>query len=259
VFELVEVRVAYEGRTVLEVERLILEPGRFSVVLGHNGSGKSTLAKVLARDIRPRRGEVRLDGRPLAAWRPRELARRVAHLPQRLPEVPGLNVRELCALGRFPWRGTLGRWRPEDETIVARALSDTGVETLAERLVDELSGGERQRAWIAMLLAQEAPILLLDEPIAALDPAHQLEILRLLARLERSAGHGIVAILHDVNLATRFADRIIALKRGRVAFDGDPATLLDRDILTTLFDVEIDLVSVPGRALPIAVLAEVAA
>jgi len=256
VFELADVRVAYDGHTVLEVERLTLGPGCFTVLLGHNGSGKSTLVDLLARVVQPRCGAVRLDGRPLGAWRARDLARRIAHLPQRLPEVAGLNVRELCALGRFPWRGALGRWRAEDEASVAAALRDTGIEDLAERLVDELSGGERQRAWIAMLLAQQAPILLLDEPIAALDPAHQLEILRLLARLERSAGQGIVAVVHDVNLAARFADRILVLKRGRVAFDGSPAELLEPATLSALYDVAMEIVTLPGRARPLAVLAE---
>lgn len=252
--ELTDIRVAYDSRPVLEIDHLSIPPGRFTALLGHNGSGKSTLLRLFAREIRPTRGEARLRGRPLASFRQRELARRLAYLPQRLPEVPGLDVRELCGLGRFPWRGALGRWRAEDHAAVERALAETGLASFADHLVDELSGGERQRAWIAMLLAQEAPTLLLDEPISALDPAHQLEVLNLLGRLVRSERE-VVAILHDVNLAARFAHRIVALKRGRIAFDGPPRAFMQRDTLSMLFDVPIELVQRAGR-LPLAVIGE---
>ena len=252
---LADIRVAYDGRAVLAIDRLDLRPGDFTVVLGHNGSGKSTLFRVLVRELQPDAGEVHLDGDPLRIWRQRALARRIAHLPQRLPEVPGLTVRELCALGRFPWRGSFGRWRPEDEVAVERGLAETSMAEFADRLADELSGGERQRAWIAMLLAQESPTLLLDEPISALDPAHQIEILSLLERLNAERGRDVVAILHDVNLAARFASRIIALKGGRVVFDGSPAELMEESRLTSLYGTGIELLPRPGH-LPVAILSE---
>ena len=253
-----DIRVAYDGRTVLAIDRLDLRQGEFTAVLGHNGSGKSTLFRVLVRELGPDSGEVHLGDRPLAHWRQRALAQRIAHLPQRLPEVPGLTVRELCALGRYPWRGSFGRWRPEDEAAVGRALAETAMQGFADRLADELSGGERQRAWIAMLLAQEAPTLLLDEPISALDPAHQIEVLSLLARLNAGAGRDVLAILHDVNLAARFATRIIALKGGRIVFDGPPVDLMDASRLSALYGTGIELLPRPGH-LPIAVLSENAA
>ena len=256
--QLSEIRHAYAGRTVLDIDALAFAPGAFTAILGHNGSGKTTLMRLLAREIRPSGGEIRLDGRPLGQWPPKPFARRLAHLPQRLPDVPGLTVRELSGLGRFPWRGALGRWRTEDDAAVVRALVDTGTERFADAFVDELSGGERQRAWIAMLLAQEAPLLLLDEPIAALDPAHQIEVLRLLARLRHEGGRDVIAILHDVNLAARFADRIIALKAGQVTFDGTPSELMQARTLSTLYDIEIELVPRPGAALPVAVPGEAA-
>lgn len=249
---------AYDGRTVLEIGALEFRPGSFTAILGHNGSGKSTLMRLIAREIRPDGGTILLDGQPVARWRSRAFARRLAHLPQRLPEVPGLTVRDLVALGRYPWRGAFGRWGAADDAAVETALAETGMHSLSACFADEISGGERQRAWIAMLLAQEAPLLLLDEPIAALDPGHQVEVLRLLAQLGRERGRDVIAVLHDVNLAARFAERVIALKRGRVSFDGPPARLMDEATLSALYDTAIELVPRPGRLLPVAVPAEAA-
>ncbi|WP_404382977.1 ABC transporter ATP-binding protein [Caenispirillum salinarum] len=254
-YRLDDIAVRHGAREVLRVDRLKIAADAFTVILGHNGSGKSTLMGLLARQHRPGQGEIRLDGMPLSAYSARRLARRVAFLPQRLPEVPGLTVRELVRLGRFPWRGALGRWRPADEAAVADALECTGVAPFAETLVDHLSGGERQRAWIAMLLAQGSPILLLDEPTSALDLAHQVEVLALLRRLNTERGRGVVVILHDVNLAARHADRIVALKGGRIVFDGGPGALMQRDVLSGLYGIDISLVSHPARPEPVAVIA----
>lgn len=254
-FDLTDVAVRHGARTVLQVDRLTIARDAFTVVLGHNGSGKSTLMGLLARQQAPTRGTLMLDGWPLRDYSQRDLARTVAFLPQRLPEVPGLTVRELVRLGRFPWRGALGRWRAEDEAAVVSAMDRTGVAAFAHTLVDHLSGGERQRAWIAMLLAQDAPILMLDEPISALDLAHQVEVLGLLRRLNREAGCGVVVILHDVNLAAAHADRIVALKDGRIAFDGGAAELLRPDVLSGLYGLDITLVPHPSRPVPVAVVA----
>lgn len=254
-FELEGVTIAHDGRVVLDVEQLSLRTDAFTVILGHNGSGKSTLMGALARQHRPTQGRILLNGQPLDDYSSRAFAKMVAFLPQRLPDVPGLSVRELCGLGRFPWLGALGRWRPEDDRIVDTALERTGLTRFADHPADRLSGGERQRAWIAMLLAQQAPVLMLDEPISALDLAHQLEVLRLLRSLRDTAGCGVIVILHEVNLAARFADRIVALKHGRVCFDGTPAALMRPEVLSGLYGVGIQMVEHPSRATPVAVIA----
>ncbi|GAB6389272.1 ABC transporter ATP-binding protein [Stutzerimonas marianensis] len=249
-----DIEVRRDGRSVLALDALQLEAGSFTVILGHNGSGKSTLMNLLARQFPPDRGRIELDGKPLASYRQRLFAQKVAFLPQHLPDVAGLTVRELVRLGRFPWRGLLARWQPEDEHAIDQALQQTDIAHYADHLADSLSGGERQRAWVAMLLAQQAPLLLLDEPTSALDLAHQYGLMTLLRALNRETGRAIVAILHDVNLAARFADRIVALKGGRCFFDGSPDQLLSGERLSALYDVEIRLVEQPGQARKIAVV-----
>ncbi len=244
-FAISDLSVDHDGRRVLDLPDLTLGGAPLTAILGHNGSGKSTLLACLARQRRPDRGRVALDGHPLDAYRQRDLARAVAYLPQRLPPVAGLTVRELVRLGRFPWRGALGRWRAADHDAVARGLAETGADRLADQLADDTSGGERQRAWIAMLLAQDAPVLLLDEPTSALDLRHAEEVMSLLRRLSR-AGRRVVVVLHDINLAARHADRIVALEGGRVAFDGGPGAFLDRAVLRRLTGVEMDLLSRPA-------------
>ena len=250
-----DIEVRRGERVTLALDELHLEGDRFTVILGHNGSGKSTLMNLLARQLEPTRGSLLLDDQPLSRFSARDFARRVAFLPQHLPDVAGLTVRELVRLGRFPWRGLLGRWRAEDHAAVDQALAQTDVAHYAEQLADGLSGGERQRAWIAMLLAQHSPLLLLDEPTSALDLAHQYELMGLLRQLNRDSGRGIVAILHDINLTARHADRVIALKQGRIFFDGSPDELLDGPLLSQLYDIDIELIEQPGGARKIAVVA----
>lgn len=248
------IEVTREKRVILELDQLHIAPDQFTIILGHNGSGKSTLLNLIARQITPDTGHIALLGKPLARYRQREFAQRIAFLPQSLPTVAGLTVRELVRLGRFPWRGLLGRLQAEDHSIVDRALEQTDIAQYADHLVDSLSGGERQRAWIAMLLAQQSPLVLLDEPTSALDLAHQYELMALLGSLKRDTNLGIVAILHDVNLTTRYADRVIALKKGKVFFDGTAAQLLNSSLLSELYDIDIDLINQPGKAHPIAVV-----
>ena len=250
-----DIRIQRDGRQLLRLDNLHIASDQFTVILGHNGSGKSTLMKLMARQMQPDAGHLRLDGRPLRSLSQRAFAQRVAYLPQRLPEAAGLTVRELVRQGRFPWRGLLGRWTKEDHHAIERALEQTHIAGYADHLVDTLSGGERQRAWIAMLLAQAAPLILLDEPTSALDLAHQYEVIGLLHALNRQTGRGVVAILHDVNLTSRFADRVIALKRGELFFDGTPERLLDAPLLSALYDIDITLVEQPGNARKIAVVA----
>lgn len=253
--ELNGIRVHRDGRDILRLGNLSVAAGEFTVILGHNGSGKSTLMSLLARQQMPDAGSIRLNNQPIDALSQRDLARQIAFLPQRLPDVAGLNVRELVALGRYPWRGLFGRWRAEDARVIDEAMAQTGVTPFADQLADQLSGGERQRAWLAMLLAQQSPLLLLDEPTSALDLAHQYESMALLRRLNRDTGRGVVVILHDINLAARYADRVLALKGGRLVFDGAPEALLSRDRLSDLYSIDIQLIPRPGQARPVAVVA----
>lgn len=249
-----EIEVRHGNRSVLRIDALAIDPSQVTAILGHNGSGKSTLLNVLARQLRPNSGTVSLAGRPLADFSQRELARGLAYLPQRLPEAAGLTVRELVRLGRFCWRGALGRWREDDRAIIDEAMAQADIADFADRLADSLSGGERQRAWVAMLLAQQSPLLLLDEPTSALDLGHQYDLVGLLCDLNRKAGRGVVVVLHDINLAARFADRVLVLKAGGVAFDGSGEELLSADRLTDLFGVEIGLARHPANGRKIAVV-----
>lgn len=233
------------GRTVLDIDRLDIPTDRLTVVLGHNGSGKSTLASLLAGLEKPERGSIRLAGDELSELGEKARARRIAFLPQKLPASAGLTCRELVRLGRFPWRGLFGRWREEDESAVEAALRATGTHRFAGAYADELSGGERQRVWIAMLLAQAAPVMILDEPTSALDLRHQYGVLSLLAGLNRESGRGVIVILHDINLALRFAGHVIALKGGRVLFEGGVERLHDEANLRALLGTNVRLADHP--------------
>jgi iron-chelate-transporting ATPase len=206
-------------------------------LIGQNGSGKSTLLKILARQNLATSGRVWFGGRPLESWGERDFARNVAYLPQYTPLAAGLNVRELVALGRYPWHGAFGRFGPGDFEKVDEALELTSTKSVAERLVDSLSGGERQRVWLAMLLAQDARLLLLDEPISALDVAHQVEVLGLVHRLSVEKSIGVIVVIHEINLAARYCDGILALKEGRMISHGPPNEFMTAARLEEIYDV----------------------
>lgn len=250
-----DIRVERQGRSVLQLPALQLDGRAFTVILGHNGSGKSTLMNLLARQLQPDQGQLQLNGQPLNRLSARQFARAVAYLPQRLPEVAGLTVAELVGLGRYPWQGAFGRWSAADSAIVAEAMRAADVTQHAGHEAELLSGGERQRAWIAMLLAQQSPLLLLDEPTSALDLAHQYQLMGLLRQLNRDSGRGVVVVLHDINLAARHADRIVALQQGRLYFDGSPLELLHSPRLSGLYGVDIQLLPQAGQPCPVAVVA----
>lgn len=253
-FGLEGIRRSHAGREVLALGPLSLGREGVTAILGHNGSGKSTLMGLLARQDRADAGTITLCGRPLPAFSQRELARQVAYLPQRLPPVPGLTVSEVVALGRYPWRGAFARLNAADHARIEAALQAADCMHYAHHLAEHTSGGERQRAFIAMALAQDAPLLLLDEPTSALDLAHAHEVMRLLRHLADEAGRHVIVVLHDVNLATRFADRILALKAGRLTYDGTPAGLLRADRLSALYDIPMRLLEEPGQP-PVAAVA----
>ncbi|MCK0768572.1 ATP-binding cassette domain-containing protein [Chromohalobacter canadensis] len=242
------------GQCLLQPTDLTFEEGKVYGLIGHNGSGKSTLLKLLAQQQAPSRGGIRLDKRPLADWGTREFARHVAYLPQHLPSADNLTGRELVGFGRYPWHGLLGRLNGKDKTQIDRAIALTHTEAFADRLVDTLSGGERQRVWLAMLLAQESRFLLLDEPLAALDIAHQVEVLALVRSLCRELGLGVVIVLHDVNMAARYCDHLIALHSGQVLAQGAPSDLMCDATLEAIYGIPMRVMSHPGGEHPIAVL-----
>lgn len=227
----------YEGRTVLHGVDLDVEPGRVTTIIGPNGCGKSTLLRTLGRILRPTEGHVELLGTPVAGLRPRDLARRLALLPQSPVAPEGMTVGDLAERGRQPHRPWYRPWSADDARIAHEAMVATGVDALADRPLDELSGGQRQRAWIAMSVAQQAPVLLLDEPTTHLDLAHAVDVLDLVVRL-RDEGTTVVVVLHDLGLAARYSDTLVVMKDGRVVTSGPPADVLDEALLADVFDLD---------------------
>lgn len=250
-FALEAVTFEVPGRVLLAPLSLTVPARRITGLIGHNGSGKSTLLKLLARQHRASRGTIRFDGRPLETWSDRSFARQVAYLPQQMPAASGLLVRELVSMGRYPWHGALGRFGLRDREKVARAMALTGVERFSERAVETLSGGERQRVWLAVLVAQDADCLLLDEPISALDVAHQVEVLSLVRRLCAERGIAVVMVLHDVNMASRFCDEIVALHTGRVVAAGLPETVVTPGGLAAIYGLPMGVMPHPDTGRPL--------
>lgn len=246
-FELNQVRVHRDNRDILSVDNLSIPSDGFTIILGHNGSGKSTLVNLLSGQTQADSGNVTLNNTPIHALSQKQLAREIAFLPQKLPDVAGLTVQELVRLGRFPWRGVFGRWQNNDEEIIREAMVKTGIKQYANNLADKLSGGERQRAWVAMLLAQQSPVLILDEPTSALDIHHQYHLMDLLQTLNQDTGCGILVILHDLNLALRYATHIVALKQGKIEFSGEKSLLFDEQRLTELYQTDIKLLDHPKQ------------
>jgi iron complex transport system ATP-binding protein len=253
VLEARELSLAYGRDPVVADLSVRIAEGRVTALVGANASGKSTLLRGLARLLRPARGAVFLDGQAIAALPTREVARRMAVLPQG-PDVPeGITVRELVAHGRYPHGRALRRFTREDELAVERALAATSLLQLAERPLDELSGGRRQSAWIAMTLAQEAPIMLLDEPTTYLDMAHQAAVLELLRRLNREEGRTIVMVLHDLNHAARYADDLLAIRDGRLVAAGPPAEVVTEQTVRDVFGLDVLVVEDPATGGPLVV------
>lgn len=245
--------LGYDGRDVVSGLNLSLPRGSFTAILGPNGCGKSTLLRGFARLLRPDAGRVTLEGKDISDLQPRMVARRMGFLPQASAVPEGITVADLVARGRAPWRGVLSGWSAADEAARRAAMEATGVADLADRVVEELSGGQRQRVWIALALAQETEYLLLDEPTTWLDLPHQIEILRLLARLRRERGRCVVAVLHDLNLAARYADHLVLLAPGRLVAEGPPARVLTAGHIATAFDMSAMIVPDPVSATPMVI------
>ncbi|GAA4432494.1 ABC transporter ATP-binding protein [Actinokineospora soli] len=243
--------VAYGPRPVLDGLDLAIPPGKVTVIVGANASGKSTLLRSLARLMAPAGGVVRLDGRDIHAMPTRELARVVGLLPQSPIAPQGMTVLDLVGRGRAPHQSWWRQWSRADEEIVRSALVATSLLDLADRAVDELSGGQRQRAWIAMALAQDTPVLLLDEPTTYLDLAHQIDVLDLVADLNRERGRTVVMVLHDLNQACRYADHVVAMKNGAIVAEGDPAEVMTTELVADVFDLPCSVVTDPVSGTPL--------
>ncbi|AOE40266.1 MULTISPECIES: Fe3+-hydroxamate ABC transporter ATP-binding protein FhuC [Pantoea] len=239
------------GRTLLQPLSLTFPPGKVTGLIGHNGSGKSTLLKMLGRHHAASSGEVLLNQQPVGRWNSKAFARQVAYLPQQLPAAEGMTVRELVAIGRYPWHGALGRFGQEDRDRVEDAIAQVGLNAFAGRLVDSLSGGERQRAWLAMMVAQNSRCLLLDEPTSALDIAHQVEVLALIKALSQQRGLTVIAVLHDINMAARYCDHLVALRQGAMIAEGDAEAIMQAEVLGAIYGIPMGILPHPQGGAPV--------
>lgn len=233
--------LAYDARLVASGLDVAIPEGEITVIVGPNACGKSTLLRTLSRLLTPSTGRVLLGGEDLRTFGAKPLARKLGLLPQTSTAPFGITVADLVGRGRFPHQRMLQQWSRDDEAAVNRALAATGIIDLADRSVDELSGGQRQRVWIALLLAQDTQVMLLDEPTTFLDIAHQLEVLELCERLNREEGRTLVLVLHDLNQAARFADHLIVLRDGALEGAGAPADILTADLLERVFGLRAEV------------------
>jgi len=247
------VRLAYGEKVVVDDLDLQLADGSFTAIVGPNGCGKSTLLRALGRLLRPTSGTVLLDGRAITSTPTREVAKVLGLLPQTPLAPEGLTVADLVARGRHPHQSWLRQWSSDDEAVVTEALRWTDMTELADAPVDALSGGQRQRAWISMALAQGTDLLLLDEPTTYLDLAHQVDVLELVSRLHTERGRTVVVVLHDLNLAARYAQRLVAMKDGVLVAAGTPEEVLTEQLLADVFELEARVVPDPVTGTPMVV------
>lgn len=243
--------IAYEDRLIVEDLNVEIPQGKITALVGANGSGKSTILKTMARIMNPKGGSVLLDGKSIHKQSTREVAKQLAILPQNPTAPEGLTVTELVSYGRFPYQKGFGSMKAEDRKMVEWAIQVTGMSEFHDRPIDQLSGGQRQRAWIAMALAQDTDILFLDEPTTFLDMAHQLEVLHLLEYLNTSEKRTIVMVVHDLNHAARYAQYMIAIKKGKAEAVGTPTEVMSPDVLREVFGIEADIVTDPRTGVPL--------
>ncbi|UZX05012.1 ABC transporter ATP-binding protein [Arthrobacter sp. CDRTa11] len=241
----------YDQRCVVDGLTAEIPEGKVTMIVGANACGKSTLLRGLSRLLKPAAGSVTLDGKDIHSRPARELARTLGLLPQHPTAPDGITVRDLVGRGRYPHQGFFRSWSEKDDAAVQRALEATETLELASRNVDELSGGQRQRVWIAMALAQETEVLLLDEPTTYLDLAHQVEVLDLVTDLNRQRGTTVAIVLHDLNLAARYADHVIAMKGGEVVALGAPGDVVTEELVRKVFGLESRVIPDPVSGTPL--------
>ncbi|HCL4549112.1 ABC transporter ATP-binding protein [Clostridium botulinum] len=245
--------IAYEDTLIVKELNMQIPKGKITSIIGANGCGKSTILKAVGRILKPKKGVVHLSGQDISKLSTKEIAKKMAILPQNPTEPSGLTVSELVAYGRFPHQKGFGNLTEEDKRIVKWALAATKLSEFERREVDTLSGGQRQRVWIAMALAQQTDLILLDEPTTYLDLAHQLEVLKLLYELNRNQKCTIVMVLHDLNLAARFSDYIIAIKKGAIIKYGTPEEVMTLEVLRKTFNINADIVIEPKSNRPVCI------
>lgn len=248
-----QVNIKYSDRLVVENLNLSIPTGQTTALIGANGSGKSTILKTLARIMRPYGGSVYLDGKSIHQAPTKVIAKHLAILPQNPTAPDGLTIYELVSYGRFPHQSGWGALSKKDKEIIAWAMEVTGLIDICQRSIDQLSGGQRQRAWIAMALAQQTDILLLDEPTTFLDMAHQLEVLELLDRLNKKEQRTIVMVVHDLNHASQYAQKIVAIKQGKIVAEGSPAEVITKNVLREVFGVEADIYTDARTGVPVCI------
>lgn len=243
--------VCYGDATIIKSIDLSVAAGQITALVGPNGCGKSTLLKALARVLKPKTGEVSLMGKPIGSYKTRDVATRLALLPQGPVAPEGLTVTELVAQGRFPHQTLLRQWSPGDRAAVEKAMRLTDLEDFAARPVDSLSGGQRQRCWLAMVLAQDTPLLLLDEPTTFLDLKVQVDLMALLSRIVQEDGRTMVLVLHELNLAAAFADRIVMMRDGAIVAEGTGPEVIRPAELRQVFDLRADVIADPQTGRPV--------